>query len=157
MKQISVESRILESATSKIDSKLNLAQYKKEREKAMKHKAICKAVLAFKEEHNYMPMYAILSVGISAGAFKNEEFEKGYTKFDKEKAKAVFDMAVALTKKVGKEEAAPNDVAYRICSKYYKLMSHNVADFEAALAKIGKGKISDSRDEFHKSCKALGM
>lgn len=156
MKQISVESRIIEVANNSIDSKLNLIQYKKEKEKAIKHKAICEAVLAFKAENKYMPMYAILSVGIHSNAFKNDEFDKGYEYFNPKKAQAVFDMAVAYNRAIDKADEAPNDVVYRICNKYYKKVSQNVADFESVVEKAKK-KLTDNRNDFQKCCVALGI
>ena len=95
MKEVCVEKRIEEVANTKIGGKYNLVQYKKEKEKMMIHKSVCQAVLAFRDKNVHMPMYAILSCGISAGAFKNEEFEKGYKHFDAEKAKTIFEMAKA--------------------------------------------------------------
>ena len=154
MKQNSVENRIVEVANTKISGKYNLAQYKKEKARLMAHKSVCEAVLAFKQENKYMPMYAILSCGISAGAFKNEEFDKGYKSFDKEKAQTIFDMAVAYNKANG-IDGAPNDVTYRVCTKFYKKVSHNVSDFESALAKLKK-PLTDERKDFHKICKAVG-
>ena len=120
----------------------------------MAHKMACQAVLEFKQNNPYMPTYAILSAGISAGAFKNEEFEKGYKKFDAKKAQAVFEMAVAYNKAMG-IEGAPNDVIYRVCMKYYKNVSEDVAKFEEALAKIKK-PLGDERKDFQKICKAVG-
>ena len=121
----------------------------------MTHKAVCEAVVSFKAENKFMPMYAILAAGISAGAFKNSEFDKGYKSFDAKKAQAVYDMAVAYNRSIGKANEAPNDVVYRVCMKYYKHVSENVADFEKALAKVKK-PMGDERKDFHKICKAVG-
>jgi len=159
MKQNSVENRIIEVANNPIDSKLNLVQFKREREKAMRHKAICEAIVSFSKENIYMPMYAILSVGVGANAVKNDIFNKGYRKFDSEKAQRVFDMAVIFTKGIGKKVNAPNDVAYRICNKYYSEVSESIEDFKAAMEKAGKklNRNSDSRDMFYDTCKVLGI
>lgn len=155
MKENSVESRINQFANTKIGGKYNLTQYKKEKERLMTHKAVCEAVVSFKAENKFMPMYAILAAGISAGAFKNSEFDKGYKSFDAKKAQAVYDMAVAYNRSIGKANEAPNDVVYRVCMKYYKHVSENVADFEKALAKVKK-PMGDERKDFHKICKTVG-
>jgi esterase/lipase superfamily enzyme len=162
MKENSVENRIVEVANNGIDSKLNLVQYKEERERVMRHKAVCEAVIAFKANHKFMPMYAILSVGVSAGAFKNAEFEKGYKSFDEVKARAVYEMACIYNEAINKGNEAPNDVVYRVCSKYYK--KHNgsadiIADFSKSVAKMGKKKakvLSDERENYEAICVAVG-
>jgi len=154
MKEVCVEKRIVESANAKIAGKYNLAQFKKEKARLVAHKNVCMQVLDFKKENVYMPIYAILSAGISAGAFKNSEFEKGYKKFDADKAKAVYEMANAYNKAMG-NTTMPNDVLYRVAIKYYNKVSHNMADFEKALA---KAKImSTQRGNFEKLCKNVGI
>lgn len=155
MKQNSVESRIIEVANNPINSKLNLVQYKKDKAKALKHKEICEAVVAFKSQNKYMPMYAILSVGICSSAVKNKVFEEGYRHFDKEKCQKVYDMSLAFNAAIGKADEAPNDVAYRVAEKYYKKVSESVEDFKTALKEAGE--LNDSREAFHYTCKALGI
>ena len=85
MKEKCVEQRIVEAAESKIEGKYNLVQYKREKAKMMAHRTVCQSVIAFSKENVHIPMYVILSAGISAGAFKNAEFEKGYKRFNPEK------------------------------------------------------------------------
>lgn len=154
MKEICVEQKIKEMASSKLAGKYNLVQFKAEKEKAMTHKAVCQQVIAFAEENVHMPMYAILSAGISAGAFKNEEFEKGYKKFDANKAKAVYEMANAYNKAMG-GKGMPSDVLYRVAMKYYKKVSTKVDDFKKSLesAEI----MSTARGNFKELCKNVGI
>jgi predicted GH43/DUF377 family glycosyl hydrolase len=153
MKEVCVEKRIEEVANTKIGGKYNLVQYKKEKEKMMIHKSVCQAVLAFRDKNVHMPMYAILSCGISAGAFKNEEFEKGYKHFDAEKAKTIFEMAKAYNVAMD-GKGMPSDVLYRVAARYYKKVSHNLADLENTLSKAKKVKID--RKNFEELCKNVG-
>ena len=132
MKEKCVEQRIVEAAESKIEGKYNLVQYKREKAKMMAHRAVCQSVIAFSKENVHIPMYVILSAGISAGAFKNAEFERGYKRFNPEKVKAVFEMAKAYNVAMGKD-SMPSDVLYRVAMKYYKEVSHNVEDFNNIL------------------------
>lgn len=154
MKQVCVEKRIEEMANTKIGGKLNLAQYKKEKERLMIHKSVCQQVLAYRDSNPTMPVYAILSAGISAGAFKNEEFNKGYKKFDSDKVNAVYQMANAYNKAMGKN-GMPSDVLYRVCMKYYKKVSHNVADFMKSLETAKQ--MDTCRGNFEELCKNVGV
>lgn len=153
MKEVCVEKRIEEVANTKIGGKYNLVQYKKEKEKLMIHKSVCQAVLAFRDANVHMPMYAILSCGISAGAFKNEEFEKGYKNFDADKAKTIFEMAKAYNVAMG-GKGMPSDVLYRVAARYYKKVSHNVADLVKKLETANK--IVVDRKNFEKLCVNVG-
>lgn len=153
MKEVCVEKRIEEAAKANIGGKYNLVQFRKEKERLMVHKSVCQSVLAFRDENVHMPMYAILSCGISAGAFKNEEFNKGYKKFDAEKAKAVFEMAKAYNVAMG-GKGMPSDVLYRVAMRYYKHVSHNVDDMVNTLSKAKK--IAVTRGNFEELCKNVG-
>ena len=153
MKEVCVEKRIEEVAKSKIGGKYNLVQFKEEKKRLMIHKSVCQAVLAFRDENVHMPMYAILSCGISAGAFKNEEFEKGYTHFDAEKAKTIFEMAKAYNAAMG-GKGMPADVLYRVAARYYKKVSHNLADMEKKLSTAKK--IVVDRKNFEELCMNVG-
>lgn len=154
MKEKCVEQRIVEVAESKIDGKYNLVQFKREKAKMMAHRAVCQSVIAFSKENVHIPMYVILSAGISAGAFKNAEFEKGYKRFDAEKVKAVYEMAKAYNVAMGKD-SMPSDVLYRVAMKYYKEVSHNVNDFMKTLEKAKK--MSTERGNFVKLCENVGI
>lgn len=154
MKEICVEQRIKDVANSKLSGKYNLVQFKAEKERMMIHKSVCEQVVAFSKENVHMPMYAILSAGISAGAFKNDEFEKGYRSFNAHKAKAVYEMANAYNKAMG-GKGMPSDVLYRVAMKYYKKVSTNVEDFKKSLdsAKV----MSTERGNFAELCKNVGI
>jgi len=154
MKEKCVEQRIVEAAESKIEGKYNLVQFKKEKAKMMAHRAVCQSVIAFSKENVHIPMYVILSAGISAGAFKNAEFEKGYKRFNPEKVKAVFEMAKAYNAAMGKD-CMPSDVLYRVAMKYYKEVSTNVEDFKNSLKKAKK--MSTERGNFVKLCENVGI
>lgn len=154
MKEKCVEQRIVEAAESKIEGKYNLVQYKKEKAKMMAHRNVCQSVIAFSKENVHIPMYVILSAGISAGAFKNAEFEKGYKRFNAEKVKAVYEMAKAYNIAMGKD-SMPSDVLYRVAMKYYKEVSNNVNDFMESLKKAKK--MSTERGNFVELCENVGI
>lgn len=154
MKEICVEQRIVDSANTKIAGKYNLTQFKKEKARLLAHKNVCQQVIDFSKENVHMPMYAILSAGISSNAFKNSEFEKGYKKFDAEKAKAVYEIANVYNKAMG-NKCMPSDVLYRVAIKYYNNVSHNVEDFKNALKKAKQ--IKTQRGNFVELCKNVGI
>ena len=95
MKTNSVENRIREVAEKPINGRLNLVQYKKEKAKALNHKAVCEQIVKFADGNPYMPIYAILACGVAANAFKNSTFDKGYKKFNDVKASTCYKMARA--------------------------------------------------------------
>ena len=76
MKTNSVENRIREVAEKPISGRLNLVQYKKEKIKALSHKAVCEQIVEFANGNPYMPIYAILTCGVAPDAFKNATFDK---------------------------------------------------------------------------------
>ena len=156
MKENSVENRIAEVASKPISGKLNLAQFKKEKAKALIHKGVCGQVLDFAKGNPYMPIYAILLTGVSSDAFKSAAFEKGYKKFNAEKAKATFEMSRAYTKKMG-IKGQPNDVVWRLMSKFYDKVSTDYADFEKALNKAKVIEGADARGNYKVQCANLGI
>ena len=146
--------KIKNVAEKPISGRLNLMQFKKQKEKALEHKRVCEDVLAFHSVNPSMPMYAILSVGISAGAFKSCEFDKGYKKFDKEKTETILAMALAYNERMG-IKGKPSDVVWRLCLKYYNKKSHNLNDF---LADLEKAEVMDGkRGHFNELCKNIGI
>ena len=156
MKTNSVENRIREVAEKPISGRLNLVQYKKEKAKALNHKAVCEQIVKFADGNPYMPIYAILACGVAANAFKNSTFDKGYTKFNDVKASTCYKMARAYNEKMG-IKGQPNDVVWRLVARYYEKVSSNMEDFEKALAKAEVIAGADSRGNYETICANMGV
>lgn len=156
MKTNSVENRIREVAEKPISGRLNLVQYKKEKAKALNHKAVCEQIVKFADGNPYMPIYAILACGVAANAFKNSIFDKGYTKFNDAKASTCYKMARAYNEKMG-IKGQPNDVVWRLVARYYEKVSSNMEDFEKALAKAEVIVDADARGNYETICANMGV
>jgi len=156
MKRNSVENRIREVAENPISGRLNLVQYKKEKAKALNHKAVCEQIVEFAEGNPYMPIYAILSCGVAADAFKNATFDKGYKKFNGVKASTCYKMARAYNEKMG-IKGQPNDVVWRLVARYYEKVSSNMEDFEKSLAKAEVIAGADARGNYETICANMGV
>lgn len=156
MKQNSVEKRIREVAENPINGKLNLVQYKKEKAKAVAHKNVCEQIVNYADGNPYMPIYAILSMGVSSNAFKNEIFEKGYKTFDLAKVETTFKMARAYNEKMG-IKGQPNDVTWRMVARFYKEVSSNMSDFEKALDEAKVIEDADARGNYECICANMGI
>ena len=73
-------------------------KYYDERNKVLLHKRICEEITAFADSHKEIPFYFILQVGVSKGAFKMCEFERGYKSFNADKVKQVHTMGMEYNK-----------------------------------------------------------
>lgn len=155
MKTNSVENRIREVAENPISGRLNLVQYKKEKAKALSHKAVCEQIVEFADGNPYMPIYAILTCGVAADAFKNTIFDKGYKKFNGVKATTCYKMARAYNEKMGIKRQ-PNDVVWRLVARYYEKVSSNIEDFEKALAKAEVIAGANTRGNYETICANIG-
>jgi HisJ family histidinol phosphate phosphatase len=133
-KKNAIESAIRNVANNKLASKFNLAQYKEggarheEKVKAMLHKKVCEEIVAFADSHKDIPFYFILSVGVSKGAYKMSEFEKGYKSFKADEVEMVAKMGRAYydyNEQYGKKMS---DVAIRLIMRYYERVS-SLSDF----------------------------
>ena len=155
MKTNSVENRIREVAEKPISGRLNLVQYKKEKAKALNHKAVCEQIVKFADGNPYMPIYAILACGVAANAFKNSTFDKGYTKFNDVKASTCYKMARAYNEKMG-IKGQPNDVVWRLVARYYEKVSSNMEHFAKALAKAEVIVDAAARGNYETICANMG-
>ena len=155
MKTNSVENRIREVAENPISGRLNLVQFKKEKAKALTHKQVCEQVVDYANGNPYMPIYAVLACGIAADAFKNATFDKGYKRFNKEKADTCFKMARAYNTKMG-IKGQPNDVVWRLVARFYEKVSSNFEDFEKALDKAEVIEGADARGNYEAICANVG-
>lgn len=165
MAKNTIETMIKNVANNKIASKFNLPQYKKEGtshnaeyKKALLHKNICENVVKFMAEHPQIPLYFILSVGISKGAYKVSEFEKGYKNFNADKVLAVYEMGMAYNAYNGIEGKKMSDVTIRLMMRFWEKNSTKLEVFTAALEKSEKlGKECGARGNYEKLCKNLGI
>lgn len=160
-----IESAIRNVANNKLSGKYNLAQYKEggarheEKVKAMLHKQVCEEIVAFADAHKDIPFYFILSVGVSKGAYKMSEFEKGYKFFKGDKVEMVAQMGRAYydyNEQCGKKMS---DVAIRLIMRYYEKVSH---DYDKFLVDLNNSKVlgkdCGSRDvKYEVLCKNLNI
>jgi hypothetical protein len=161
----SVETAIRNTAANKINGKYNLPQYKKEgtkhydeRNKVLLHKRICEEIVAFADSHKSIPFYFILQVGVSKGAFKMSEFEKGYKSFNAYKVEAVHMMGMEYNKYNGMEGKKMSDVTIRLVMRYYEKVSNDFLTFIADLNKSNKlGKECGARGNYEALCKNLNI
>lgn len=160
-----IESAINNVANNRLAGKYNLAQYKEggsrheEKVKAVLHKSICEKVVEFAAAHPTIPMYFILSVGISKGAYKMSEFEKGYKRFNAEEVVMVAKMGAAYNAYNGLGGKKMSDVTIRLIMRYYEKVSHNFEKFMSDLEKSKVlGKMCGSREmEYSDLCKNLNI
>ena len=161
----SVETAIRNAANSKVAGKYNLPQYKKEgtkhydeRQKALLHKRICEEIVAFADSHKDIPFYFILQVGVSKGAFKMSEFEKGYKQFKACKVEQVHMMGMEYNKYNGLEGKKMSDVTIRLVMRYYERVSNDFVTFINDLNKSEKlGKQCGARGNYEMLCKNLNI
>ncbi len=165
MAKNSVETAIRNAASSKVAGKYNLPQYKKEgtahydeRQKALLHKRICEEIVAFADSHKSIPFYFILQVGVSKGAFKMSEFEKGYKQFKACKVEQVHMMGMEYNKYNGIEGKKMSDVTIRLVMRYYEKVSNDFVTFLNDLNKSNKlGKECGARGNYEVLCKNLNI
>ena len=149
-----INAMVADYASVKLGGKLNLVQNKPVKAKAMQHQTVCKSIEDFHKEHPEMPMYAIMSCGISAGAYKHSEFKKGYKQFNAEQCETILEMAKLYNEAMG-VKGKPSDVTYRLVTKFYKTVSHDIKDFKARLATASQ--MDGKRGHFNDLCANLGM
>jgi len=144
MKKNNILNAIVNVATNRLAGKYNLTQYRDggskhtEKLKAITHKAICEQIVQFAKENPNIPLYFILSVGISKGAYKMSEFAKGYKRFDADKVKMVYRMGMAYNAHNGLERRKMSDVTIRLIMRYYERVSQ---DFDYFLIDLAKSKV----------------
>ncbi len=149
-----IEEKVREDAKRALDTKLNLVQYKREKNLANMHKIACMQVVEFADRHAEMPFYAVLSSAIGSGAWKTSEYEKGYVKADLVKAEQIYQMAKAYNEK-NNIKGEPSDVVWRIVRRYYDKVSRSFEDYMKALknSKPSDGK----RGHYKEQCENLGI
>ncbi len=160
-----IENAIRNTANNKLSGKYNLAQYKEggsryaEKQRAMLHKQVCEEIVAFADSHKKIPFYFILSVGVSKGAYKESEFNKGYKRFNAEEVETVHKMGMAYNAYNGIGHKKMSDVTIRLIMRYYEKKSKNMETFTNDLnnSKV-MGKLCGSREiDYAKLCKNLNI
>lgn len=160
-----IETAIRSTAANKLNGKYNLAQYKEgaskhgEKVKAMTHKKVCEEIVAFADSHKEVPFYFILSVGVSKGAYKMSEFEKGYKSFKADEVEAVAKMGRAYNDYNGLVGKKMSDVTIRLIMRYYEKVSH---DYDKFLLDLNNSKVlgknCGSREmDYKELCKNLNI
>lgn len=164
MAKNAMETMIRNVANNKLSGKYNLAQYKEggsrhsEKVKAMLHKNVCEQIISFADTHKDIPLYFILSVGVSKGAYKESEFAKGYKKFDMTKVQMVHMMGMEYNKYNGLAGKKMSDVTIRLIMRYYEKKSSDFIQFIADLhsSKV-LGKECGKRGNYEALCKNLNI
>ena len=160
-----IENAMRNTANNKLSGKYNLAQYKEggtryaEKQSAMLHKKICEEIVAFADNHKDIPFYFILSVGVSKGAYKVSEFNKGYKRFNAEEVETVHKMGMAYNAYNGLGNKKMSDVTIRLIMRYYEKKSKDMETFVNDLnnSKV-LGKLCGSREmEYTELCKNLNI
>lgn len=160
-----IETAIRNVANNKLSGKYNLAQYKEggsrheEKVKAMLHKKVCEEIVDFADTHKDIPFYFILSVGVSKGAYKMSEFEKGYKFFKANQVEDVAQMGRAYNDYNEQYGKKMSDVTIRLIMRYYEKVSKDYNNFLLDLnnSKV-LGKNCGSRHiEYTDLCKNLNI
>ena len=152
-------------ANNHLNGKYNLTQYREggskheEKKAAMLHKTICEQVVKFAAEHPTIPLYFILSVGISKGAYKMSEFNKGYKRFNADEVEMVHKMGMAYNAYNEQYKKKMSDVTIRLIMRYYEKVSHDYNTFLTDLNNSKMlGKLCGSRDvKYSDLCKNLNI
>ena len=160
-----VETMIRECASNKLSGKYNLPQYKKEGtkhnaeyKKALLHKQVCEAMVAFADKHPNEGFCFIIACGSQKDAHKTSAFAKGYKKFDAEKVEMVIKMGQAYNEYNGLKGRKMSDVTWRLITRYYDQVSH---DFEQFLTDLNNSKVlgkeCGARGKYEELCKNLDI
>lgn len=161
----SVENLIRECANNRIASKYNLTQYKKEgsklykeRERAILHKSVCEQIVAFVETHPQLGFCFVIACGVQKDAHKTSAFLKGYKRFDAEKVETVATMGMLYNEYNGLKGKKMSDVTWRLITRYYDQVSHNVEDFIKDLnnSKV-LGRKCGERGNYNALCENLNI
>lgn len=161
----SVETMIRECASNKLNGKYNLPQYKKEGskcnaeyKKALLHKSVCEQIVAFTDAHPQLGFCFVIACGVQKDAHKTSAFLKGYKKFDAEKVETVATMGMLYNEYNGLKGKKMSDVTWRLITRYYDQVSHNVEDFIKDLnnSKV-LGKECGARGDYEMLCKNLNI
>lgn len=135
MAKNAIEMAIRNVANNRLAGKYNLAQYREggskyeEKKKAVLHKKVCEEVVAFADSHKDIPFYFILSVGISKGAYKMSEFERGYKAFKASEVEMVAKMGRAYNDYNEQYGKKMTDVTIRLIMRYFEKVSKEYDKF----------------------------
>lgn len=144
MAKNAIEMAIRNVANNRLAGKYNLAQYREggskyeEKKKAVLHKSVCEEVVAFADSHKDIPFYFILSVGISKGAYKMSEFEKGYKMFKANEVEMVAKMGRAYNDYNEQYGKKMTDVTIRLIMRYFEKVSK---DYDKFLLDLNNSKV----------------
>lgn len=155
MKKTSVEFAIRESVANGVAYGLNenVSDVRKQQ-----HVEICKAIVAFADSHEDIPMYLILSLGITQGAPKKGEYAKGYNKFNEKRVETIVRRCKAIVKAQGCADIRSFDCLSRIVAKYTDQFGNDPVKFAKAVKGMGEfGKSVVARENYDAVCRSLGI
>lgn len=162
MKIENIIRRYASAKLTSLENKFRLPQYKEggnkyeETLKAMTHKKICEEIVSFAESHADIPLYFILSVGVSKGAYKMSEFEKGYKHFDANKVEIIAEMCRLYNNHNGVPKRKASDVTIRLIMRYYELKGTDSFVNDLNKSKV-LGKACGMRGNYEQLCRNLNI
>ena len=117
------------------------------------HNKVCKEVIEF-ADNNKFPISLLMYIGVSTLAHKIPVFEKGYKKFNHEKATAVLALAEMFANYFGQPKYRTNDKVVHTCARYYDLQGGSTSRF-ANILKSKDKQVFNIKN--FKTAKELGM
>lgn len=163
-KSLFIENAINNVANNRLAGKYNLSQYREgaklynERLNAIRHKDVCNQIVSFRQLHKDIPLYFALSVGVSKGAYKKSEFDKGYKSFNSKKVEDIAKFGAAYNVYNNIKSTKLSDVTIRLMMRYYEKVS---TDYNKFLVDLNNskvlGKASIKRGNYVALCKNLSI
>lgn len=133
----SLSDLIRNASVAKCDASLNLRQNADKKAAFLRHRDICKKLVELSDEFN-APCSFIVYFSVGTDAHKPSVFEKGYKKFDEEKARAILTMAKTFALHNGMK--TPTDRVYHALTKFYTKISTDLEYYNKRVAAMTPNK-----------------
>lgn len=133
--------------------KLNLKQYKKNKEK---HIEVCKSLVELSKKHGNFPYGALVYFAVGKDAHHTAAFKDGYKNVDVQKAETIIEWMKMLSEYHNKKRFRTDGNAAHALTKFYEKVSTKTEDFKAALERSPK-IVVDKTNHFADIVSGLGM